>query len=56
MIHSKKNKARSHEMISAFNKTGQFPIMVALSALITEDIKKRCLEVGFSITIESPLT
>ena len=30
--------------------------MVALSAHITDDIRKKCLLIGFNIVIETPLT
>ena len=48
--------AKGHGFLSAFNEVDKEPVLVALSALITEDIRKKCLKSGFTVIIESPLT
>jgi hypothetical protein len=43
-------------MLSVYNEVGNKPILVALSALINEDVRKKCLKAGFNVIMESPLT
>ena len=38
-----------------FEEVGQQPILVALSALITDEIRDKCVKVGFTEILESPL-
>jgi hypothetical protein len=32
------------------------PVLVALSAFVSEDVRKKCIKAGFHIVLESPLT
>lgn len=46
----------SRQLLEVIDRVGKQPILVALSALITGDIRERCLAAGFTEVLESPLT
>lgn len=35
---------------------GQVPLMVACSAYIDDETRKKCLKIGFNVILESPLS
>ena len=39
-----------------YEEMGKVPLMVAISAHINEEIRKKCIAIGFNIIIETPLT
>ena len=47
---------KCQRLLEVFEEMGQQPILVALSALITDGIREKCQRVGFTEIIESPLT
>jgi CheY-like chemotaxis protein len=42
--------------LDLYNGIGELPMIVALSAHITEEIRKKCFEIGFNQVLETPLT
>ena len=47
---------RGKKLLELFERIGKQPVLVALSALITNDIREKCQSVGFAEVLESPLT
>ena len=47
---------KSQKLLEVFEEVGQQPILVALSALITDEVREKCLGVGFTEILESPLS
>lgn len=43
-------------MLELYGEIGYLPILVALSAHISDDVRNKCLNAGFNIILEAPLT
>ena len=47
---------KSQHILDIYEEMGQVPFLVACSALVNDEITKKCQNIGFNAIIESPMT
>ena len=52
----KKLSQKSQHILDLYEEMGQVPFMIACSAYVSDEVKSQCIEIGFDLVLESPIS